>query len=360
MVYLRIVDTSQDNTLTFETVDLSEFYGGGADSGADSGFSTNIIVLTEHEQTLINMLLAHLMEKSMETFDDLQTRIENMRRLAESIAYFPSLLQRQMIMGEERTQTTLVESLVKHLDGDKILYLPSKATLGKGFLIVKYHTFSSMCRLAEAFGLDAEDVKQFEDTTMGLLFTMMAEDVYLDLINNTSIHIDIRRRIAKSLIVLWEHRWDQNIVDIAPVLREVWEARRTLAPAFGTMVGTSELLLISIQMGESWNKFLKMRLADKDVSQAMEEFLFGLSYEQIIKLKQNLRERGVAAIGRDEISAFLGQPVKIDLSSDLRDFYMSYSIRRDNARARKRLGLEGPHNTLEDHFLRFIFEESKE
>ncbi len=349
----------QDNDLNFESVDISEFYGDSA-SNTDDAFSTNIIVLTEHEQTLINILLAHLMETSMETFDDLQSRISNMQRLAASIAYFPSLLHRQMIMGEERTQTTLVESLVKHLDGDKILHLPSKATLGKGFLIVKYHTFSSMCRLAEASGLDKEDIQQFQDTTMGILFTMMAEDVYLDLINNTSIHIDIRRRIAQSLIVLWEHRWDQNIVDIAPVLRDVWEARRKLAPAFGTMVGTSELLLISIQMGENWNKFLKMRLSDKDVSQAMEEFLFGLSYEQVVKLKNILREKGVAAIGRDEISSFLGQPVKIDLSSDLRDFYMSYSVRRDNARARKRLGLEGPHNTLEDHFLRFIFEETKE
>ena len=188
----------------------------------------------------------------------------------------------------------------------------------------------------------------------------MAEDVYMDLIDDTSIPLDIRRQIAFSLIILWEHRHDQTVLDAAPVLQAVWEARRNLAPAFGTMVGTSELLLISIQMDEDWNAFLKAKLGDKEISQAMEEFLFGLSYEQIQTLKTTLREQGISAIGRDEISAFLGQPIKTDLTSDLRDFYMLYTVRRDNARVRKRLNIPGPHNTLEDHYMRFILERNKE
>ena len=148
--------------------------------------------------------------------------------------------------------------------------------------------------------------------------------------------------------------------DPLTVLQTVWEARRNLAPAFGTMVGTSELLLISIQMDETWTAFLRERLSDKDVSQAMEEFLFGLSYEQIQTLRRILRERGIAAIGRDEISTFLEQEIKIDVASDLRDFYMQYTVRRDNARTRKRLQIQGPHNTLEDHYMRFVLERNKE
>ena len=44
----------------------------------------------------------------------------------------------------------------------------------------------------------------------------------------------------------------------------------------------------------------------------------------------------------------------------LRDFYLLYTVRRDNARARQRLHIEGPKNTLEDHFIRFIMEKNQE
>ena len=54
------------------------------------------------------------------------------------------------------------------------------------------------------------------------------------------------------------------------------------------------------------------------------------------------------------------QDVKTDVASDLRDFYMQYTVRRDNARTRKRLGIPGPKSTLEDHYMRFILEKNKE
>ena len=39
---------------------------------------------------------------------------------------------------------------------------------------------------------------------------------------------------------------------------------------------------------------------------------------------------------------------------------MQYTVRRDNARVRKRLQIPGPHHTLEDHYMRFILERNKE
>jgi len=342
----------------FTSVDIEEFYD--SEENASNDFSTDIVVLTEYENQLVTKLFDRLRVVSPETLEDLNTRISDMKRLAADIAKFPSLLERQIIMGETRTQYTLIEALLIHRDGDKMLHLPSKATLGKGFLVVKYHTFSSMTRLAESFGMDKADVKAFQSATSVLLFTLMVEDVYMNLIDDSSMSLDIRRQIAFALIILWEHRNDQNVTDAAPVLKAVWDARRNLAPAFGTMVGTSELLLISIQMDEDWSAFIKSRLHDKDVSQAMEEFLFGLSYEQIQTLRRTLREKGISAIGRDEISTFLGQHIKTDITSDLRDFFMLYTVRRDNARVRKRLNIEGPHNTLEDHYMKFILEKNKE
>ena len=125
-------------------------------------------------------------------------------------------------------------------------------------------------------------------------------------------------------------------------------------------MGTSELIMISFQMDDTWADFIKTKLGDKGVNQAMEEFLFGISSEQILKLKNILREKGIAAIGRNEVSTFLGTDVKTNVGEDYRDFYQQYSLRRDNARARKRLDLPGPHKTLEDYFISFVMEKNRE
>lgn len=353
------MDVTQNGEHTeFVQVDIEEFYE--SDKSKDEEYSKDIVVLSDAERTLVDKLLNRLKTISPETLEGLEDRISDMKRLASSIAHFPSLLQRKMIMGEIRTQNTLIDALLVHKDGDKMIHLPSKAILGKGFLVAKYHTFSSMTRLAESSGLDKIDIKNFQTLTSEILFTIMFEDVYINLCDDITISQDIRRKIALALIILWEHRHDQKVSDVAPVLKSIWEARKDLAPAFGTMVGTSELLLISIRMDADWAEFLKKRLEDKDVTMALEEFLFGLSYEQIKTLRTILREKGISAIGRDEISSFLGENIKTDITSDLREFYLQYTIRRDNARVRKRLKIEGPHNTLEDHYMRFIMEKNEE
>ena len=126
------------------------------------------------------------------------------------------------------------------------------------------------------------------------------------------------------------------------------------------MMGTSELLLISMQMDDQWIAFIKQKLGEPGVSQAMEEFLFGISFEQINTLRTILKEKGIPAIGRDEVSKFLGEHVKSDAGLDYRDFYAKYTVRRDNARSRTRLKLNGPHKTLEDYFIQFVTEQNKE
>ena len=321
-----------------------------------------IIVLTPYQEQLVTELREALQLHAPDRIELLEDRLNDMRELATAIAHFPSLLQRTILTNSVRTPEALVESIISYQeDGDTLLHMPSKAILGKGFLVTKIHSFYSMSRLAKNYaGMDDKQVKRYSDEAVSMMFTLMAEDVYLNLMKDKTLSMSMRRQLANSLIILWEHRSDQNIYDIAPVLQSVWSARRTLAPAFGTMMGTSELLLVSIQMDAQWAQFIKQRLGDNEVSQAMEEFLFGLSYEQIMRLRSILREQGVKAIGRDEVAAYLGERVKTDISLDYRDFYLLYTVRRDNARARHRLHLPGPTKTLEDFFIRFVMEQNEQ
>ena len=341
----------------FETVDIGEFFGNQEVQEKDDG----IVVFTKKQQDMFDAVLPHLRDANPDRFETFLTRIDDLNDLAKSIARFPSLLERHRLAGGERTPTSLIDSLLEHQnEGDALLRLPSKASLGKGFLIAKIHTFSSLSKIAKHIGEDEKKVADLKNEAVTMMFSLLAEDVYLNCICDKTVDIDLRRQMAMSLLLLWEHRNDEAIEQIAPVLQSIWTARRKLAPAFGTMMGTSELILISMQMDETWTNFIKERLSDPMVSQAMEEFLFGISTEQIQALRTILKTKGIPAIGRDEVSKFLGEHVKADAGLDYRDFYSMYTIRRDNARSRARLKLEGPQKTLEDYFIQFITAQNKE
>ncbi len=354
-------DIDEKKVFEFTPVSIESFFDAEEKAEADiSPENIGLTVLSAYQEELVQKLRAKLKTTAPDRLEILDQRLKDLKKLATAIANFPSLLQRTNLNTSVRTPGALVESIISYQeDGDTLLHMPSKAALGKGFLVTKIHTFFSMYKLAKNFAqMDENEAKAYNDETVSMMFTLMAEDVYLNLMKDKTLSMDLRRQLANSLIILWEHRSDQTINDIAPVLQSVWNARRTLAPAFGTMMGTSELLLVSIQMGAQWNQFIKQRLGDQEVSQAMEEFLFGLSYEQILRLRSILREQGVKAIGRDEVSSYLGERVKTDVSLDYRDFYLLYTVRRDNARVRQRLHLPGPTKTLEDFFIRFVMEQN--
>ncbi len=381
--------SSDSNNNDFTSVDLSEFIDPEAEEQDTS--EDGIVILTPNQKVLCDELSSRIALYSPQHQDIYNKRMADLKRLAASIAEFPSLLTRATLTSETRTPQDIVELLINPASdyGRTFIQLPSKATLGKGFLTAKLHTFSSLAKLAQQVNrnmdlktaaeialepeawteepdenslskISSKLIQAFKDETVSMMFLLLVEDVYLNLVKDETLAIDFRRQLGTSLLLLWEHRADQNIADIAPVLTSVWKARRTLAPAFGTMMGTSELIMFSFQMDDIWSKFIRTRLDDSEVKMAMEEFLFGISYEQIQKLKRLLFEKGIGSIGRNEVSKFLGEDIKTDVSDDYKDFYNQYTVRRGNAQARRRLNLEGPHKTLEDHFIRFVMEQNRE
>lgn len=342
--------------MEYEAVDVSEFLGQTKET-LDEG----IVILTPQQRQLVDDFFAYMQKKGESGIDHIKQRISDLRRLAASIALFPSLLETHDSASGMRTPQGLIDSLIEHQDlGDSSLRLPSKVSLGKAFLVAKIHAFATMAQRALRLDELKEMAGAFQNEVINMMFSLMVEDVYMNLIKDTSQSIEFRKEWASALLLLWEHRNDQTIAAVAPVLQSVWQARRRLAPAFGTMMGTSELLLISVQMDEQWTQFIKAKLGEEGVTDAMEEFLFGLSYEQIRQIRSALVELNVSAISRDDVSEFLGlgEHIKADARQDYRDFYNLYTVRRDNARARSRMMLDGPHKTLEDHFICFITEQN--
>ena len=342
----------------FEQIDLSAFFD---EQSLSPDQAEKAEMLTTQQKQLIQEVMPLIKQIDPEKAKSFQQRLDALESLAQSVAKFPSLLERHELIGGMRTPNSLIDSLIDHqYAGDSTIQLPSKAMLGKGLLVAKMHTFSSFAKYTHHNAELRKYSKAFDTETITSMYSLLIEDVYLNLIRDNTQPLEFRREWALSLLLLWEHWNDQGSAQVAPVLESVWMARRRLAPAFGTMMGTSELLQISMQMDDQWIAFIKQRLSDPGVSQAMEEFLFGISFEQINTLRTILKEKGIPAIGRDEVSKFLGEHVKSDAGLDYRDFYAKYTVRRDNARSRTRLKLDGPHKTLEDYFIQFVTVQNKE
>ena len=321
--------------------------------------STDIVVLNAHERTLVNRVFENLRVYSPETMVGVATRIMDLERLSVSISRYPSMHERGFLTNQTQSSETLIDTLCTFGDGERLLTLPTKAILGQGFLVAKFHAFVAITKVAINSFFSETDIQELRQATLNIMFTLMAEDVYMSLLDDPNLHPDVRRDVAQSLAELWERRLDQHVTSVAPVLDAVWAVRDQIAPNFGTMIGTSELLLLSIALDNTWQKFISSRLGDADVSTALEEFLFGLSYEDISLIRKELKNRGISAIGRDEVPGIVGHKAALS-NEDPRIFFRAYTQRRNNADSRKRLASVGPKKTLEDYYMQFIFEQNRE
>ena len=190
-----------DKNQAFTEVNISEFYD--IDENATEQQNEGIIILTAKEEKLYNQLLPLLEEAVPDRAFAIQQRMQDLRRLIAAIARFPSLLERSDLPGGVRTPELLIDSLIKHQDkGDTTLQLPSKAMLGKAFMVSKIHTFSTLTKLSITVQAPVELTKALQLETITIMFSLMAEDVYLNLLRDTSQPMDFRRGWALSLLLI--------------------------------------------------------------------------------------------------------------------------------------------------------------
>ena len=120
------------------------------------------------------------------------------------------------------------------------------------------------------------------------------------------------------------------------------------------MNGTSELIRISMDMKKDWQHFLVEESVEDETQWALEEFLFGLSYEEINSVRTWLERFGLSAVSGEEVRSYIGQSsYGIIKGAGPRAFYDFYIDRRDAALFRKRISAPGPKQTLEEIYLKY-------
>jgi len=311
-------------------------------------------VLSEHEEFLVGRIEEWLKEQKPQDYFLAHERFRRLRNLGNAVFDYPSIKETQFVKDILINIDQLTESLLAFSAPSHMLRIPAKVAALRSFLIAKFHAFSMLSRLTEN---NEELHNQVKGIPFTVVFTLMAEDVYFSCLEDTSFSNTTKARLANDLIALWDSGTDQRSIHHLMALSSLWKARDSAPPSFGTMDGNTELLRISIDMDSDteWEDFLKGESTNDHTRWALEEFLFGLSYEEIIKVRSRLTRYGVKAVSYDEVRSYLDfKPAySVVNDHDPRAIYDFFIERRDACNLRKRVKAPGPLNTLEEIYLKY-------
>ena len=311
-------------------------------------------VLSEDEELLIGRIEDWLKEKNPQNHILVHERFRRLRNLGNAVFDYPSIKNIQYVRDILIDEHQLTESLLAFSAASQLLRTPAKVAALRSFLVAKFHAFSLLSRLTEG---NDDLFAPAKAISFSVIFTLMAENVYFSCLEDPGFSSNTKSRLADDLIALWDSGTDLRSIRHLMALSSLWKARDSSPPSFGTMDGNTELLRISIDMGTEteWEDFLKEESTNDKTRWALEEFLFSLSYEEILQVRSRLKRYGVTSVSHTEVRSYLDtKPVFSPVNNhDPRAIYDFFIERRDACTLRKRVSAPGPLHTLEEIYLKY-------
>jgi hypothetical protein len=311
-------------------------------------------VLSEEEEILVEKTEEYIKENRSDDYTLVHERFRRLRNLGAAVFDYPSIKETKFSRDVLLNENQLTESLIAFSASSHLLRIPAKVAALRSFLIAKFHAFALLARFTE--GNEHLHIP-LRNISFSVVFTLMAEQVYFSCLEDPGFSNATKTRLADDLIALWDSGTDPRSIHHLRALSSLWTARDSSPPSFGTMDGNTELLRISFDMGTDteWEDFLKEESTSDKTRWALEEFLFGLSYEEISQIRNRLKRYGVTSAGHDEIRSYLdSKPVySVVNDRDPRDIYDFFVERRDSCLLRKRVSAPGPLHTLEEIYLKY-------
>jgi hypothetical protein len=309
-----------------------------------------VFSIGDSEMTLVDGALARLdAENPLEAELDRQ-RLLCLTSFEETLSHFPLVRDSEMFKDMHKGSEPFSKALAVLAPSANLLRVHPRIVTVRSFLVTKFHTFSSLCK---AIAKDSEIYNPLKNVVFSILFTIMAEDVYFSCLEEPSLSDEIKFSLSEDLLSFWDSGAELTLVKHFPALKALWIARNDSPPSFGTLDGASEIFRISIDLGNDWHDFLMSHMNDDETKWALDEFLFALSYEELILVRSRLHRFGVNAVSFSEIRSYLGsKPAYLmTLNREPSVSYDFYMDRKEAARNRKQHNAPGPHRTLEEIYL---------
>jgi hypothetical protein len=319
-------------------------------SSVDTGVAST--GLTEAEERLTADIETWLKENSPEDCKQADLRFSHLRSFGKAVLAYPSIRDTQLLKGIIRDEGHLVESLLAFSPSSRILHIPTKVVAMRSFLVAKFHAFSLLLYLTA-------DHEAFQDELRAVIFsvvsTLISEEVYFSCLEDPGFSHKTKASLADDLIALWDSGMDLRGIRHLSALSSLWLAREAAPPSFGTMDGNTELLRITIDLDDDWRNFLMVEASNTEARWALEEFLFGLSWEEIKEVRSTLSRFGITAVNYDQIRSYLDSKPTYSVvdEKDPKAFYDFFIERRDACAFRKKMSAPGPRHTLEEIYLKY-------
>jgi len=317
----------------------------------------SIHVFNEYEEAIIAGLEKILMNTGKNGEIGLVENIlSSLHLMAESISRYPSLLDQQILGKHSRSLKTLVENLCLYPGLNLLLNTPTKAVLGRAFTIAKMNFFILIYYLCT----DNEKVCSVKDELTKIIslnaFSITAEEVFVSIISDDSVDINIRIKAGFFLARIWEYRIYKGMEELEPVLTDLWISRFSFTPTFGTMEGITEVTSFCSKRNPLWLDFFNDSEFTGDMLEALKEYLMGLSYEEIIKIEKYMEINSISSLKTEAIDSILMFPRSYSMtdSIDPREMYHFYVKRKNNAVFRKKSSIKGPQRTIEEYIICYM------
>jgi hypothetical protein len=318
-------------------------------------YTSPMLGLDVFEEEVAQNALSYIKEHYPGEFEKAEKRFSALKTLGNAISLFPSVRETQKLREDIRDEESLIVSMIDFSPASRFLHTPSRIVSSRGFLVAKSHAFSMLSFLTAEYIDLAVSIRKI---IFSIICTLMAEDVYIACVNDSSFPKEKKRYLAEDLIFLWDCGADPRSTHNLPALQSLWTARDAAPPCFGTMEGSSELIRLSIDLGMDWQDFIINEISNDEMRWALEEFLFGISFEEIIEVRSRLKRFGISAVDHKDIRSYLGSRPSFTMvdNNDPRGIYDFYVERRDAAIFRERSSSLGPKKTLEELYLRHRME----
>jgi hypothetical protein len=287
------------------------------------------------------------------TFERMEGILVN---IARALDYCPVIQSSETIGGRTRNVESLIEGLCTSDPAALDFILPTRVVLGQSLLHAKINFFKAIRYVLEEHGGADGLLAPLGDVIADALYCKLSEELLINCIANTANPAALRRRAARTLIPIWEQRRWVPLEDFTRLLLSAWKARCRVQEVFGTLVGFHEVQsLLRAECEPRFLDFFNRDVGTADEREALREFLFGLSYEDLQKLGDYMAENGIRNVGPGDVLRILGHtPYHTPATHwTAENVYLSYRRRRIRADYRVLSAVPGPRKTAEGYLMEY-------
>jgi hypothetical protein len=317
------------------------------------------------EASIVSAALVALSKDAPADAAILSERIKQLQVLNHTVFDSPSLSSNQTLGGQTRSPQSLVDHLTQTdgLIGD--LDLPIKATLQRTYLLAKIQLFRGLVTAVSALCTGPESLLfplalDLREELAQSIYTQMAEDLLLALLRKPSVETPTKRRAARQLIQIWDNA-TLEIDDFCPFLESAWHARNRVNPGLGSLLGTTEYFrLVAEDCSDRFLDFFARDGVSEAEDQAFAEFLFGLTWEELETLRNEMKRQHIDVTDEAWAQEILGRAIEHDCDDgkniDPIALYRSYTRRQLAADYRILSGKPGPRRTAESYLMIYLLD----